>query len=229
MKKINKLRMHEMVADELKAFIRERDLKQGDKLPSADAIMKLLGVGRSSLREALRYLEATGVVEVLNGKGIYVKEEAAQYQVSAKIKIEDEKTALLQLMEVRRALEVLAVQLAAQRATQEQIEEMRYYLHEIEVAEGHGSSVADMKFHQAIYKAAGNPMLQSLVESVWELFAVFWNAPLGRQEIFNDSFPFHQTLFDAIVERNPTKACEELHKLMNSMEHSIRNVQYMSP
>ncbi|WP_028549049.1 FadR/GntR family transcriptional regulator [Paenibacillus sp. UNC451MF] len=223
MKKINKLRMHEMVADELKTFIRERDLKQGDKLPSAEAIMKLLGVGRSSLREALRYLEATDVVEVVNGKGIYVK-EAAQYQMSAKIKVEDEKSALLQLMEVRRALEVLAVQLAAQRSTAEDIEEMRYYLHEIETTEGPGSSVADMKFHQAIYKAAGNPILQSLVESVWEMFSVFWNAPLGRQEIFNDSFPFHQTLFDAIVEQNPTKACEELNKMMNSMEKSIRNV-----
>lgn len=221
MQKITKVRMHEMVSEELKQYIRTNNLKKGDKLPSAEAIMKILGVGRSSLREALRYLEATEVVEVVNGKGIYVK-ETARYQMSAKINVEDEKTALLQLMEVRRALEVLAVEMAAQRATDENVEEMRHYLLEIGRTQGHASSIADMKFHQAIYKSTGNPILQSIVESVWELFAVFWNAPLGKQEIFSDSFPFHQTLFDAIVDRNPQKAREELNKIMDSMENSIK-------
>lgn len=221
MQKITKVRMHEMVSEELKQYIRTNNLKKGDKLPSAEAIMKILGVGRSSLREALRYLEATEVVEVVNGKGIYVK-ETARYQMSAKINVEDEKTALLQLMEVRRALEVLAVEMAAQRATDENVEEMRHYLLEIGRTQGQASSIADMKFHQAIYKSTGNPILQSIVESVWELFAVFWNAPLGKQEIFSDSFPFHQTLFDAIVDRNPQKAREELNKIMDSMENSIK-------
>jgi len=210
-----------MVSEELKQYIQNNNLKRGDRLPSAETIMKILGVGRSSLREALRYLEATDVVEVVNGKGIYVK-ETAQYQMSAKIKVEDEKTALLQLMEVRRALEVLAVEMAAQRATDDNIKEMHHYLLEIERTQGHTSSIADMKFHQAIYKATGNPILQSIVESVWELFAVFWNAPFGRQEIFQDSFPFHQTLFDAIVDKNPPKAREEFNKIMDSMENSIK-------
>ncbi|MCZ8515627.1 FadR/GntR family transcriptional regulator [Paenibacillus filicis] len=223
MKKINKVRMHEMVSEELKEYIRSNDLKRGDKLPSAETIMKILGVGRSSLREALRYLEATDIVEVVNGKGIYVK-ETAQYHMSAKINIEDERSALLQLMEVRRALELLAVELAAQRSSEKHQEEMRRYLHEIETTRGHASSIADMKFHQAVYKASGNPILQSIAESVWELFSVFWNAPFGRQEIFQDSFPFHQTLFQAIVEKNPAKAREEFNKMMDSMEQSIKSV-----
>ncbi|KIL39497.1 GntR family transcriptional regulator [Gordoniibacillus kamchatkensis] len=221
MKKINKIRMHEMVSEELRAYIRTNELKKGDKLPSAQTIMKTLGIGRSSLREALRYLEASDVIEVVNGKGIYVK-ETSQFQMSAKIMVEDEKTALLQLMEVRRALEVLAVELAAQRSTEQNIEEMRRYLLEMEEAGGPASSIADMKFHQAIYKATGNPILQSIVESVWELFTVFWQAPLGNQKIFNSSFPFHQTLFNAIVEKNPEKARAEFNKLMDDMEQSIR-------
>jgi GntR family transcriptional repressor for pyruvate dehydrogenase complex len=223
MEKIKKARMHEMVSDELKEFIHNHDLKKGDKLPSAESIMRTLGVGRSSLREALRYLEATDIVEVVNGKGIYVK-EPAQYQMSAKIKVDDEKSALLQLMEVRRALEVLAVELAARRATYENTEEMRFFLEEIGRTKGHASSIADMKFHQAIYKATGNPILQSIVESIWELFSVFWNAPFGRQEIFEESFPFHQTLFEAIVERSPEKAREEFNKLMDTMENTVKRV-----
>lgn len=221
MKKINKIRMHEMVSEELRDYIRTNEMKKGDKLPPAETIMKTLGIGRSSLREALRYLEASDVIEVINGKGIYVK-ETSQFRMSAKITVEDEKMALLQLMEVRRALEILAVELAAQRATEANIEEMRRYLLEIERTEGPTSSIADMKFHQAIYKSTGNPILQSIVESVWELFTVFWQAPFGNQQIFRSSFPFHQTLFDAIVEKDPNKARVELNNLMDSMEESIR-------
>ncbi|MCC3376686.1 FadR/GntR family transcriptional regulator [Cohnella sp. REN36] len=221
MKKINKVRMHEMVSEELKEYIRSNDLKKGDKLPPAETIMRNLGVGRSSLREALRYLEASDVIEVVNGKGIYVK-ETAQYHMSAKIRIDDEREALLQLMDVRKALETVAVELAALRSTPEQQEEMRYYLVEISRTRGHESSIADMKFHQAIYKATGNPILQSIVESVWELFSVFWNAPFGKQEIFEESYPFHQTLFKAIVDRDPVKARQELYMLMDNMEASIR-------
>lgn len=223
MEKIKKIRTHEMVAAELKKFIDSNGLQKGDKLPSAEAIRTNLGIGRSSLREALRYLEATDIIEVVNGKGIFVK-ETAQYQMSAKIQVEDQKTALLQLLEVRRALELLAVELAAHRATDEDIEEMRRYLHEIESTKYHQNSIADMKFHQAIYKSTGNPVLQSIVESVWELFSVFWHAPLGRQEIFNDSFPYHQTLFQAIVARDPEWARKELNQIMDSMVKSINNV-----
>jgi len=222
MKKINKVRMHEIVSEELKEYIRVNELKKGDKLPSAETIMNNLGIGRSTLREALRYLEATDVIEVVNGKGIFVK-ETAQYQMLTKITVDDEKTALLQLIEVRRALETLAVESAAVRASEEAIEEMRRHLLDIARTRGPESSLADMKFHRTIYRATGNPILQSIVESVWDLFSVFWNAPFGRQEIFQDSFPFHQTLFDAIVERNPAKAREELGKMMDNMENTIRN------
>ncbi|MBB6672088.1 FadR/GntR family transcriptional regulator [Cohnella nanjingensis] len=221
MKKINKVRMHEMVSEELKDYIRSNDLKKGDKLPPAETIMRNLGVGRSSLREALRYLEAGDVIEVVNGKGIYVK-ETAQYHMSAKIQIDDERAALLQLMEVRKALEVLAVELAALRSKPENLEEMEYYLIEIGRTRGHESSIADMKFHQAIYKATGNPILQSIVESVWELFSVFWNAPFGKQEIFEESYPFHQTLYAAIVDKDPARARQEFNRMMDNMEVSIR-------
>lgn len=230
MEKITKVRTHELVAEALKEYIRSNGLKKGDKLPSANEIMKALGVGRSSLREALRYLEAVDMIEVINGKGIYVK-EPSQYQMFAKINVEDERTTLLQLLQVRKALEELAVELAAVRATEEDLAEMRFQLQHLKETHGknrEASSLADMKFHQAIYRASKNPVLQSIVESIWELLSVFWNSPLGRKEIFDDSMPYHETLYRAIAARNPEQARIELGKLMDNMEASIRSEQSVS-
>lgn len=228
--KITKVRTHELVVEALKDYIRTNGLKKGDKLPSAAEIMKALGVGRSSLREALRYLEAVDMIEVINGKGIYVK-EPFHYQMSAKINVEDEKKTLLELLEVRRALEELAVELAALRATEEDLAEMKHYL--LQIRQSHGknrnvSTLADMKFHQSIYKASKNQVLQTIVQSVWELLSIFWSSPLGRKEIFDDSMPYHETLFQAIAARDPDRARIELGKLMDNMEESIRQGQNVS-
>lgn len=95
-----------MVSKEIKDYIQQNNLKKGDKLPSVEQIMENLGVGRSSIREAIRYLEALDIIEVLNGKGIFVKEPSL-YQLSTKFTVEDEKSALLQLCDVRRGLEEL--------------------------------------------------------------------------------------------------------------------------
>ncbi|AJY73571.1 FadR/GntR family transcriptional regulator [Paenibacillus beijingensis] len=224
MKKIKKVQTHEMVSKEIKDYIQNNQLKKGDKLPSAEKIMATLGVGRSSIREAIRYLEALDVVEVLNGKGIFVKEPSL-YQLSTKITIENEKSALLQLCEVRRGLEGIAVELAAVRATQEHLDEMWHYYELIGNTKGTESSIADMKFHQAIYKASDNIILQELIGSIWNTFVEFWRAPFGHNEFFHDSYPFHKSMVEAIEERNPQKAREEFNKMMDVMVRAINEFE----
>ena len=112
MRRIKKVSLSKMIADEIKNYIKSEHLHEGDRLPSIDRLMKQLNVGRSSLREALRFLEAIEVIEVINGKGIYVK-DANTYRIETKINIQNEKQFLLQMSEVRRALEGKAVELAA--------------------------------------------------------------------------------------------------------------------
>ena len=53
-------------------YIAQQGLKQGDKLPSQEQLIKMMGVSRTSLREAVKTLEAKGILQVLNGKGIYI-------------------------------------------------------------------------------------------------------------------------------------------------------------
>ncbi|WP_409345820.1 FadR/GntR family transcriptional regulator [Paenibacillus sp. MBLB4367] len=222
MRKIQKMQMHEMAAEEIKRYITENDLQKGDKLPPLDQISEMLGVSRTSLREALRSLDAMDIIKIHNGKGVYVH-DARAYHFSSKIDIEDEKTALLQTCQVRRALEGLAVELAAEKATPEDIADMLRFCDEIDRQQLPQSTLADLAFHQAIYRSAGNPILQSIVESVWEMFRKFWSyAPLGNSQLFADSFPFHRTLAEAIATGDKARAREEFEKLMDAIEEAIR-------
>ncbi len=226
MRKIKKLQLHEIVAQEIIDYIRKSGLQKGDKLPHIEEIVQLLGVSRTSIREALRSLEAMDFVKIQNGKGIYV-EDPSSYRFSMKIDIEDEKTFMIQACQVRRALEGLAVELATEHASEEQIRLMHQFLDEIrnheEVIEI--TTVADRNFHKTIYEASGNLVLQGIILSLSSFFEKFWaQAPLGQERLFEDTFPFHPTIAQAIADRDKVKAISTFHQLMDAIELAILNV-----
>jgi GntR family transcriptional repressor for pyruvate dehydrogenase complex len=226
MKKIKRELVHELAAKEIQNYIVEQDLMEGDKLPPLEKLSLILGVGRSSLREALRYLEAMDIIELMNGKGIFVK-DVNSYRFSTKVKVVDLKRMLLNVCEVRRALEGMAVELAASRATDEMIQEMEHYLDQMRTFADlkKDTSKLDMGFHKAIYKASLNPVLESVIESTWKMFEHFWNQPFGIDTIFDDTLPFHFTMAEAIKSKDGKKARKEFDMLMDGVETAIRRVQ----
>ncbi|MFD0695687.1 FadR/GntR family transcriptional regulator [Paenibacillus sp. GCM10027628] len=226
MRKIKKLQLHEIAAQEIIEYIRKSGLQKGDKLPPIEEIVQLLGVSRTSIREALRSLEAMDFVKIQNGKGIYV-DDPSSYRFSMKIDVEDEKTFMIQACQVRRALEGLAVELATEHASDEQIQSMMLYLDEIrsnyEVIEI--TTAADRNFHKTIYEASGNLVLQSIILSLSTFFEKFWvRAPLGQERLFEDTFPFHPIIAQAIADRDKDKAMSTFHQLMDAIEAAILNV-----
>jgi len=223
-KKINRRQLHELVSEEIRKYIEEKGLKEGDRLPSMEQLTRMLGVGRSSLREALRYLEAIDIVKIVNGKGIYVK-DADSFRYTGKVKIENEKKFLLHILDVRRALEGKAIELAAARITEEMMEKMRACLDTYDELKRNNqdTSAIDYEFHQYIYQAAANPLLQSVYDSISELVKRFFNEPLGDKTLFDNTYEFHRTLFEGIANRDPERALAEFHKMMDVVEQSIRN------
>jgi GntR family transcriptional regulator, transcriptional repressor for pyruvate dehydrogenase complex len=225
MKSIKKVSMHEMIAEEIKRYINEHQLKRGDKLPSVADLTTILGVSRSSIREGLRYLEGIEVIEVQNGKGIFVK-EGDLLKIEAKIDVEQEKNYLLHISELRRALEGKAVELASLRATEAEIQEMERLLDEVISLKDSGvdSSAEDWEFHKAIYKASHNPLLETVAESVSDTFNKLWSKPFGIEHIFEDTFPYHRTLMDGIKRRDPVYALQEFNKLIDAVENTVRKI-----
>ncbi|MDQ6418912.1 FadR/GntR family transcriptional regulator [Paenibacillus sp. LHD-117] len=222
-RKIKKQHVHELVAEEIQKYIEDKELQEGDKLPSAEELTKLFGVGRSSLREALRYLEAIDIIKVVNGKGIYVN-DAGSFRYSGKVKVENEKKFLLHILDVRRALEGKAVELAAMRINPEMIEKLRLCLKEYDERKQRGldTSAIDFEFHQQIYHAAANPLLHSVYESIAGLIEKFFAGPFGVKELFDNTYPYHRTMFDGIAQHDVAHALTEFHKMMDIIEETIR-------
>jgi GntR family transcriptional regulator, transcriptional repressor for pyruvate dehydrogenase complex len=223
-RKIQKTLVHELVAQEIQTYIQEEEFKEGDKLPSVEEMTQMFGVGRSSLREALRYLQAVDIVRVENGKGIFVR-DVDMFRFTGKVKIENEKKFLLSILDVRVALEGKAVELAAGRMTSAQMIEQERCLGEYRARKesGKDTSQVDLAFHRNIIKAADNPILESVLQSIWGLYEKFFNAPLGDQQIFDDTYPYHITMFEAIKKHDRQGALDEFHKMMKLVENKIRN------
>ncbi|SFL59882.1 DNA-binding transcriptional regulator, FadR family [Gracilibacillus orientalis] len=227
MKILKKQRLSEIVADEIKNYIKTQKLNEGDKLPPITSLIETLGIGRSSLREALQLLETQGYVEILNGKGTYVKHNKP-FHIQTAFEIENERQFLLEVLEVRVALEGKAVDLAARKATQADIEKMEYHLKEyircINNNEREKANLSDSLFHQTIYEAAKNGMLKSIIDSVWDTFHQFWNEPFGIEDIFDKSYPYHEDMLQAIKDQDPEKANDAFLKIMDSVRTSIKDI-----
>lgn len=224
MGKVQRVNVHELVSMEIQKYIEEKQLSEGDRLPSVEAMTNMFGVGRSSMREALRYLEAIEAITIVNGKGIFVG-DVGTYRFAGKIKVENEKKFLLSILEVRRALEGKAVEMAAKRISDVQIKELTDVLAQYSKLKeaGADTSMIDLKFHRGIMKAAANPILSTVLESISGLYEKFFNDPLGDKSLFDSTYPFHFTMFDAIAKHDPRQALVEFDKLMDSIETIIKS------
>lgn len=154
-------------------LIREQGLQPGDRLPPARELAKQFAVATPTMREALRKLQATGVVDIRHGSGIYVL-RAEQRLVVANPSYGDlESHTLLQIIEARALVEPHLAELAAtaidpptldllfallQRAAGEV--QLRDYLE------------TNVQFHTIIARASGNLVLAQIIESLIELYSV---------------------------------------------------------
>lgn len=221
---IKRTSLYEAIVTEIKKYIQENKLKPGDKLPKQDELCKVLGVSRTSLREALRTLQAVDIIEIKNGKGIYVKERTS-LKLEATVDLENQKKSILEMIEIRRSVEGLAVKLAAERATEDEIIEMEKNLVSMEVKTKRGECEPDedKAFHTAIYRASKNQILIELIENLYKVFDFMWQNPLGIGNAMNE-FKYHKDMFTYIKDRQPSKAEKAFLKIMDAEELMIKNV-----
>jgi GntR family transcriptional repressor for pyruvate dehydrogenase complex len=178
--KVEPVRVFEQAVVQLRRLIVEGTLAQGDRLPTEQVLGARLGVGRSSIREALRVLEAEGLIEVRRGAGTFVaspslwrgaRGESARW-------LGQRKESLEQLLQVREHIEALTSSLAASAASPELIGELRQNL-EAQAAMGPDldetqsidrMAKLDLEFHLAISRGSGNDIAHEIVSHVLPAF-----------------------------------------------------------
>ena len=151
---IQKKSLADMIAETLKQQITEGTYRAGDKLPTEPELMKTFGVGRSSVREAVKLLVNMGVVRVQQGSGTFVAVPSNNDDVNIKMSTADR----TELDEVRKILDIAIVEKAVARRTEKDIERMRASLEKRKVNAEKGlleeCIEADLNFHIAIADAA---------------------------------------------------------------------------
>lgn len=214
------------VVERLVDYFHSNKLQVGVQIPSEKELMEALAVGRSSLREAIRKLEATGIITIRHGTGTFLARVPSPGEVMVPLVIQQECHSLLQALEIRCGLESHAAYLAAGLATRRQIDEMEHRLVQMEKAHTeNGSAIEeDLRFHLAIYEATNNPLFEQIISPVRGPFRLFFSQPLNRHDIGNSSFPIHRELFDAIARRDPEASRQKTLLLLKYVEEEIRKI-----
>ncbi len=164
------VRLADRVAAILSEEIESGRLAEGDKLPTEVELVKQLGVSRTVIREAVSRLRSAGLVEPRQGRGVFVMPRRTR-PLDLEADASGTKSKVLQIVEVRRAMEGEAASLAATRASAEDIARMRQSLAAIDeaVAAGGDGVDEDLAFHQSIAESTGNTVMVSTVRYLGEV------------------------------------------------------------
>lgn len=164
---VTQRRLPDLIAERILTAIRAGDLVPGQRLPSETELARQLGVGRTSVREALRQLQTIGAVTAAKGSGTFVtgSGDGDARAVFARWSAEDG-IDMAHLAEVRIAVESAAAGLAAARGARSAIRavarEHRRHAEAAAEEDLEAMVAADHAFHQAIVEASGNPLLDRL-------------------------------------------------------------------
>ncbi|MEZ2218805.1 FadR/GntR family transcriptional regulator [Rhizobium sp. RCC_161_2] len=218
----------QQVIDALSDFIESSELQAGQRLPTERELMAALSVGRSTIREVLTHFQALGVMETRKGSGTYLLKPVSKSTIHMPLSLDTThlRDVLLQTLEVRRGIECEAGMVAARKRTTADIAIIEEKLNEMErvhIAKG-TSGPEDLAFHLAVYDATHNPLFKQLLEQMRGTFERFWTHPFDRQDFARRSFPFHRTLFNAIVVQDPEAARAETLKILDVVEEDIKEM-----
>ncbi|MEU1476344.1 FadR/GntR family transcriptional regulator [Streptomyces sp. NPDC001668] len=203
----------EQAAERLREQITAGHWPVGTRLPGETTLAKELGVGRSTVREALRALAGAGLVRPRQGSGVFVTATEAAADWPTRLR----RAAVTDVYEVRMAVEVHAARLAARRRTPEDVAAMELALEGRRTAAGSSDAAfvdADITFHAAVVAAAHNPVLADLFreftpvlrEGLVELLALTGL----RDDDPNTADEAHAALVRAVAEGNAEAAAEIL-------------------
>jgi DNA-binding GntR family transcriptional regulator len=196
-----------------RAYVAIRDLIVSLELRPGDLIderrlVESLGIGRTPVREALRRLAQEQLVEVFPRRGMFV----------TGVDVRD----LARISEVRTALEPEAARLAADRATDEEREELAALVDQIK--RGTDLMGLDERIHRAIYAAAHNHLLEKTLGEYYVLALRIWMIALDRAQDLEEAVDAHRDLIQAIAAGDGDRAADLMRAHVEDFEQAMRKV-----
>lgn len=189
------------VARRLLGYVTGGAVEPGTRLPPERLLASSLGVGRSAVREAIAALDILGIVNVRPGSGTYLRGTASELlpeTLSWGLMLGEDRTH--DLIELRHTLEVMAAELAADRATPENLQRLERYVQTMseKTADVSAFVEADQRFHVEVGDASGNVVLKDLLQNVRALLRLWADRVLRHPEDVRTALEQHAAVMEAI-------------------------------
>lgn len=190
-------------------LIRTENLQPGDRLPSLNGLAERFAVATPTMREALRRLEAIGVVEIRHGSGVYVLEGIKRTLLINPHQDGLNERKILELLQARSIIEPQLAELTARWATDEQIQELKRLLKEAEkYLNGNDKALHDANaaFHGGIARFSGNSLLAEVIDTFAKIYSFEQLVIIELYNARSRDHDDHQRIFKAIQDRDPIRA-----------------------
>jgi len=222
---ITKISISESVLKRIVELIKNGDLKPGDKLPSIQLFSQKLQVGASSVREALKQLQVMGIIAIKQGEGTFVKEKVGVDSLSSYIGylLDLKKPDILYLVEARKIIERGTVALAAERASEDEINKLDNIIQRMKeiIDNPKEFAIENVNFHLTVAEASKNPILTIIFNSVYDLFIKEQQVVAKMLNLKSESIESHINIWTAIKNHNINKAIKEMEKHLNHVQKAI--------
>ncbi len=225
---MKEVRLAQTVAEEIRSLIMRESMKVGDKLPTESALMERFEVGRSTIREAVKQLQAENIVVIRRGKGSFVADRTGIGKDPLGLSFEEQSRVLRELMEVRLLMEPNIAGEAALRHTPEDVEVMRDAIRCMAEASEAGEDYEryDYGFHLAMAESVHNSVLRRMYPVVFEAIVQGYRRTAHVHGSAGVALAFHREILDAI-ERGEAKAASESTRrhILQALNDINRNVE----
>lgn len=213
------------VREQLEEMIVERRLQPGDRLPAERELARQFGVSRTVVREAVRSLMATGLLEVRSGSGTIVRAPTAaavSQSMALFLRAGHPELDYRKVLEVRSILEVEIAGLAAERRTDEDIARMEQILEETLNATNREIYVKiDIAFHSALAQATHNEMFSLLLDSVVEIMRKLREMAFDIPPAPNRAYKYHRAILEQVKNGNGDGARQAMREHLVEAEDTI--------
>ena len=206
-------RISQAIVDQIREAIFQKRINIGEKLPSERQLMEQFETSRVTVREALKTLENSGILEIKRGTqgGAFVRDPDVKFVNNflrdmfsmGNIKVFD-------LTEARLAVEPFSVKLATERIKDDSLELLKQNIKETVECLKNGNPVdarlLTLEYHRIIALASGNPVIFFMIDSIMDIMENNVSAIFISAESVEVTLHFHEEIYEAILNRDPEKA-----------------------
>jgi GntR family transcriptional regulator, transcriptional repressor for pyruvate dehydrogenase complex len=216
----------DQVVERIKQMIMDGVLKIGERLPTELQLAEMFGVSRVPVREALRTLRQAGFLETKHGVGTFVSVVTPDILGNefGKFMFFQEQS-IIEVLQLRRLVEVEAVRLTATLATEKEIERILQFeriargeIVKLRNNQDNAFYSADLKFHVAIAEASHNEVFGKLINSIHETLHIHQFLSLKETPQQDEVINYHKDICEAIADRNPERAAAMMEKHITRIE-----------